>query len=324
MEHAPVSPESQPMSRGGMLIRSLTVALALGLTSLGVYHAYYKSATDQQLSDNRQTISDIASAKSRLQSEFDQSLTRIESLQMENGTLQQQLSEQGAEIESSKKEIRRLLGREKLSAGELAQARSLIQNLQVQVGQMETSLASLKAENQQLADQNQVLTTEKQSLTDELALSQENRKKLEKTIDVASTLNASNISITPMNVKKNGKTKATQSFKKADKIVVQFDLSNRIIQPGTTYLYVMVKGPDGQPLSSGDYFSGPFDTRDEGEKQFTAKFPVTLETNKPKNVSFSFDPENDFVQGDYTIEIYQNGFLIGKGVSSLKKGGLFS
>jgi hypothetical protein len=34
-------------------------------------------------------------------------------------------------------------------------------------------------------------------------------------------------------------------------------------------------------------------------------------------------PESDFQKGDYKIEIYHNGFKIGEGTRTLKKGGLF-
>jgi hypothetical protein len=57
---------------------------------------------------------------------------------------------------------------------------------------------------------------------------------------------------------------------------------------------------------------------------YTAKMPVDLETAKKKNVEFAFTPGTNFVQGNYTIQIYQNGFLIGQGTRELKKGGLFS
>jgi hypothetical protein len=51
---------------------------------------------------------------------------------------------------------------------------------------------------------------------------------------------------------------------------------------------------------------------------------VDLETAKTKNVEFAFAPASHFQQGNYKIQIYQNGFLIGEKTRELKKGGLFS
>jgi hypothetical protein len=40
-------------------------------------------------------------------------------------------------------------------------------------------------------------------------------------------------------------------------------------------------------------------------------------------VSFDWKADKNFQSGDYKIEIYHNGFKIGEGVRSLKKGGIF-
>ena len=106
-----------------------------------------------------------------------------------------------------------------------------------------------------------------------------------------------------------------------DKLLISFDVNNRIAQAGTTDVYVLVIGPDGKPITSG---TETFATREEGEKGFTAKLPVDVETAKKKNVEFAFAPGTAFLQGSYRVQIYQNGFLIGESVQELKKGGLFS
>jgi len=55
---------------------------------------------------------------------------------------------------------------------------------------------------------------------------------LEKTVDVASTFSASNIQVTPVNEKKSGKEKTTTTAKRVDKLVVSFDVENRIAKSG--------------------------------------------------------------------------------------------
>ena len=79
----------------------------------------------------------------------------------------------------------------------------------------------------------------------------------------------------------------------------------------------MVVDPNGKTIET-----GTFTTREEGEKSFTAKLSIDIETNKKKNVEFNFS--GNFEVGNYTIQIYQNGFLIGQKIQTLKKGGLFS
>jgi len=83
-------------------------------------------------------------------------------------------------------------------------------------------------------------------------------------------------------------------------------------------------GPDGKNIIAPSAGSGTFTTREEGDKSFTAKVPVDFQMAQKKNVAFAFTPGSNFQQGNYTIQIYQNGFKIGEGTRELKKGGLFS
>jgi hypothetical protein len=43
-----------------------------------------------------------------------------------------------------------------------------------------------------------------------------------------------------------------------------------------------------------------------------------------QTISVDWKQNSDFETGDYKIEVYNNGFKIGEGIRSLKKGGLFS
>lgn len=301
--------------------KTTIVALALALISTGAYFAYDKSESNHTIKNQQEAITSITAEKSELQTKFDASLTRIDEMTATNNQLTSQLEEKNVEIEKTKSEIRSILHKKNITQSELSKAKVLIEGLNTKVVDMEKTIAQLNEDKRILHEQNVALTTDKENLTNELTVTNAAKTVLEKKVDVASTLNASNISITPLNVKKSGKEKKVMTAKKVDKMVVNFSLSNRIIQPGVTDLYVLVIGPDGKPVSSGNNFSGVFKTREEGDKFFTAKFPVELETAKTKNVSFSFTPEtNDFVQGDYQIKIYQNGFLIGEATSTLKKG----
>lgn len=303
---------------------SIYVAMSLIVVCLGIIFAYDKTNSMKTIDIQKNQIDKITADKSELQSNFDAALVKIETMKTESAGLKQNLDEKNAEIEKSKSEIRSIINKKNITESELNRARLLVKGLNDKVGEMEQTIARLTEDNKLLEEKNTALTADKENLTKELNNTVAVKQDLEKKVDVASTLNVSNISITPLNIKKNGKEKQSTVVKKVDKMLVKFDLCNRIIKTGSTDLYVLVIGPDGKPLSSGNNFSGVFKTREEGDKFFTAKFPVALETAKSKSVAFSFVPETDFVQGDYKIEIYQNGFLIGQGTSSLKKGGLFS
>jgi hypothetical protein len=141
-------------------------------------------------------------------------------------------------------------------------------------------------------------------------------------VSIASTLIAYGITITPIN-ERNGKEKVTTKAKKVDKLVIAFDVDNRIAETGQTEIYVSIIGPDGLPVNVQSLGSGTFTTKDEGEKPFTARIPVDIEAGKKKHVEFAWKQDQDFKRGNYKISIYHNGFKIGEGVRELRKGGLF-
>ena len=295
--------------------------LAAGLIAVSGFLIYAKNQSSQTIQQQETQIAKVSSEKSDVQNSFDASLARLDSMTTLNTSLEGKLADKNNEIAKVKNEIRSILNKKNATASELARAKTLIATLNQKISSLEEDVARLTTENQVLTNDKVVLTQEKEKLNQDLTATTTAKVELEKKVDVASTLNASNIVITPINVKNNGKEKMSTTAKRVDKFVVSFDVQNRIVQSGMTDVYVLVIGPDGQAVNTG---TETFTIRDEGTKPYTAKMSVDLETAKTKNVEFAFIPGSDFKQGNYTVQIYQNGFLIGQGTRELKKGGIFS
>ena len=205
---------------------------------------------------------------------------------------------------------------------ELKRAKSLIAELNDKIGNLESEVARLTGENQQLAASNTVLTSEKQALQSNLQSTTAEKDELSKTVDVGSTFTASNIQIKPINEKNNGKEKETSTARRVDKLVVSFDVENRIAKSGPADMYVIVTGPDGQIVSDPSVGGSLLNTRNNGDIPYSYKTSIDYEQGTRKNVQVPIR-RDDFKTGNYKIEIYQNGFKIAEGVRSLKKGGLF-
>ena len=298
--------------------------LAAALVGVSIYTVTDKNKSGEQIQQQQTQIAKVSDEKSDIQKNFDASLARLDSMSTINKDMESKLTSKNTEITKVKAEIRSILNKKNATAGELAKAKRLIEDLNGKITTMEADVARLTEENKNLSADKVTLTQDKEKLTQDLTVTTTAKEELAKKVDIASTLNASNIRVTPINVKGNGKEKVSSTAKRVDKLLIAFDVDNRIAQPGTTDLFVMITGPDGKVITSEATGSGSFTTREEGEKTFTAKVPVDLETAKRKNVEFGFAPGTSFQQGSYKVQIYQNGFLIGEGTTELKKGGLFS
>lgn len=315
------TPQSQPPRKD---FKNLIIGiLAAGFLGTWGYLLWNNNKQEQISQQQQTTIAKVTDEKGQLQKNFDDALVRLDSLTGTNNKMQTQLNDRQTEIGKLKSQIRGILKKEKLSEEERKKAEGLIKELNDKISNLEQEVARLTQENQQLNTDKTQLTQDKEKLTQDLQTTTTAKQDLEKKVDIASTLNASNIAITPVKDKKNGQEKVTTTAKKVDKLVISFDVSNRIAQTGQTDVYVCITGPDGKPISVPSLGSGSFTSRDEGDKVFTAKVPVDIEAGKTKSVQFAWKQNTPFQIGSYKIEIYHNGFKIGEGTRELKKGGIF-
>ncbi|MGE5105987.1 MAG: hypothetical protein ACM3H8_00455 [Sphingobacteriales bacterium] len=305
--------------------RNLIIGVMVAaLVGMGIYMAFDKTKTSETIQQQQTQIAKVTDDKSEIQKNFDASLARLDAMTETNNGLEKKLTQRSKEIDNYKKQIRGILNKKNATAAELAKAKELIAQLDEKINGLQAEVARLTQENQTLGQEKVVLTQQKEELTQNLAVTTSAKEELAKKVEVASTLNASNFAITPINVKHNGIEKVSTTAKRVDKMMVSFDVENRIAESGQTDLYVVVIGPDGKSVTDQSMGSGTFTTREEGDKAFTTKVPLDYEAAKRKKVEFAWKDINKFQTGNYTIQIYQNGFKIGEGTRELKKGGLFS
>ena len=316
------TPQSQPPRKDS---KNLIIALlAVGILGTWGYFLYDKNKSDKNLAQVQKEYITVDSAKNELDKSYSAALGRLDSLTGYNNELEGKLTDRNSEIKKLRGRIDGLVKKQNLTAKEKEEAKALIAELNEKITGMEQEIERLKTENTQLNTDLNTEKTKTTQLTTDLQTTTTAKQELEQKVDVASTLNASNIAVTPVNEKKGGKEKVTATAKRVDKLVISFDVDNRIVQSGGTDVYVCITSPDGKPVSVEALGSGSFTTREDGEKVFTAKVPVDFEQGKKKHVEFAWKQNSEFQKGNYKIEVYHNGFKIGEAVRELKKGGLFS
>ena len=294
--------------------------LAAGLLGTWAYFLYNKNESDKTIQEKSVAVTQAMTARDSANILYQNTLQRLDALTGENNTLKSQVTDDNSQISKLKNEITSILSKKNASEAEVKRAKALIAQLNQTVANLEAENARLTGENQVLASNNTQLTQEKQVLQTNLQTTTSEKDELAQTVDVASTFSASNIQITPLNEKRGGKEKSTTTAKKVDKLVVSFDVENRVARSGPADLYVIVTGPDGKVIS--DATGNTLSTRQDGDRAYTYKTTVQYEQGTRKSVQIPMRQDH-FQTGDYKIEIYQNGFKIQQGVKTLKKGGLF-
>ncbi|TMI92195.1 MAG: hypothetical protein E6H08_12275 [Bacteroidetes bacterium] len=296
--------------------------LAVALLGSWAYFLMKINRSDKDVLAKTEEGVHYMSQRDSLENLYKFTLDKYDSVTVANNDLSGKLTGKQGEITKLKVEINSILKKKNATSSELARAKTLIEELNTQIETLQAENARLTGENQTLTNEKTQLITEKDTLTANLATTQAEKKVLEETVDVGSTFSASNIAIIPVNEKNGGKEKETTTAKKVDKLVVSFDVENRIAKSGPADMYILVTAPDGKVISK-DATGGTFTTREEGDKTFTSKLTVPYEQGKRQNVQLPL-VQDKFQTGDYKIQVYHNGFKIGEGVRTLKKGGLFS
>jgi hypothetical protein len=307
----------------------LTAGLVIALLGTWAYIIWDKSKHRETIQQKDLVITNTSSQRDQLQKDLEEATMRYDIIKTNNADMvhskDSTIAKRDRDIAEKRNKIQQLLSKVNATEEELAQAKGLIASLNGDImgykGQVET-----------LQNEKLVLTQEKNIVIQERDKVQKNYDSAtnvilqkEKVIDVASTLHASNFSILGINDKGNGREKETTVAKRVDKLRISFDIDeNRVVQSGTKDLYVCITGPDGRPLAVEALGSGKFSTRDGEQKYFTQKIDVNYTQGQRQTLSIDWSQNTEFETGDYKIEVYNNGFKIGEGIRSLKKGGLFS
>ena len=318
------TPPSAPQPKKSDWRTFLSIGLVIALLGTWGYIIWDKSKTKEMIQQKDTQYASVITEKDTLQSLLDEATMRYDLLKTTNAKKDSTITSKDREIAEKKARIQSLLSKQNATKAELAEAKRLIASLNTDIEGYKQQIEVLKGQNQQLTVEKEAVTQEKIAVEKNLESANSTIKEREQTIDVGSTLHASNFNILGVNEKKSGKEKETTTAKKVDKLRITFDLDeNRIATSGSKDLYVSITAPDGKPVAVEALGSGKFTTRDGQEKFFTHKVVINYTQGEKQTVSFDWKQNTNFATGAYKIEVFHNGFKIGEGVRTFKKGGLF-
>ena len=294
---------------------SMSSKITIGVLVLVIIGSwiYFNSSKVDIITTYDNKIAVIDSAKAKIQAEFIEVSAKADSLTNQNTTLQGDLLDKSNQIQKLKSNISTILRKQNATDAELAEAKTLIADLNGKVTNLFADLSKAQAENKDLTAKNEVLNTTNTTLNTNLSATQKEKERLQ---DIGSTLHASNFSIQALRVKDDGTERKTTNTKRANTIRLSFQIDrNKITPTGAQELFVSITGPDGKAFSE----VGKINTREDGAKAYSNKLSVQYEQNK--DLPVSYDIKNiSFTEGDYLVEIYHNGFKIGEGKTKLTKG----
>jgi prefoldin subunit 5 len=291
------------------------LALIGALLASNIYLFFNRSQAVKEKESAVENYVMADSSRAQIENEYNAALARLDEMTGKNAKLDSLLKTKGSELADYKEQIERVLRDKNATKSQLAEARRKIEELN-------GSLEGYVRQIEQLQGEKIALTKERNDLKNVNDTLNNQNTGLRKQVEVGSVLHASNIKIAPINEKNFfGKREAeTGKAKKVDFLRVSFDLdANRLTEAGNQDLVISISDPNSAPLTVEALGSGTFTTSDGEQKFYTMKKSVDYQTNEStKNVVVDWKQNADYKKGNYKVEIYHRGYLIGKDVIALK------
>jgi len=313
------------------LLALATVAI-IALLGLSAFLIYTKVNQDKLIKKQSAELIEETRLKADLEKEYYQALSDLEEMRGNNSELNAMIETQKTELKKQRDRIESLIK----SAKELERAKEEIAKLRTYV----TEVEKLKKENASLQESNSALSGERDELVlmvqqerlskEELAaqtstLSTEKEKlqaekdMLAGKVNVASSIKVDEISANGYKVKGSGKETDAKKANTIDGIKVCFKTrANEVTPAGKEKFYLRVINPHGEVMAIQDLGSGKMNLGNSPETiQFTQYVEIDY-ANQPVPGCINWQPGIAFETGNYEVEIYNKGFMSGKGSFVLK------
>lgn len=297
----------QNESRNKKLLIGVIAALLL-IVSVALYFVYSGHKDNNDLTVEKTTLD---STFKNLSDTLDVRRAEIEQITAKNIKLDSNLASSQAMIENEKKQIAGLLGKVKMTKGELAEAKGLIVQYEASISELQKKVVELSAQNQQLTQDNQKLSSDLNSEKQTTSQLNEQNKGLSKKVEVGSLLNLAKVDVDGVKQRQNGKETTVKNAKAAESLRISFETgSNKVLTAGPLALYVRVINPKGETIS--DQGSGNLQMAESNTQvQYSKK--ADIEWNQANKKVIVYWKQHISTPGTYKVEIYQSGYLIGKG-----------
>lgn len=174
----------------------------------------------------------------------------------------------------------------------------------------DSEIEELEAINEQLLSENTGLKQERNQLNRSINELNETKEELEGKVAVASRLKAENIKV--FAVAKNGKEReGSFRSRQINNIKVDFNIAQNNVAPiESKEIFVQVTDPNNQIIFDIAKGSGTL-MIDNKETFYTASQTIIFD-NTQQSLTYTYDKESEYIKGQYTVEVFTDGYSMGK------------
>lgn len=305
------------MDKNKKIILYAAIGIFAVLAALVVVLIVQNASHEKAVSTAMEQADSLRLANDRLQltNEFNQlnaefSQYEDQQIYLKNDSLVQQYNEARSKVDDLLSQLSKEKKANNANRARIKQLEAEIATLKGIVKHYLEEIKRLGEENEGLKRELEQATQRNQALASENATTRQSNEKLTQTVQLARKLNITGLSLNAY----NRKDKNEKNITKAKKLGVSFTVSpNNTAAPGMKDFYIRIVSPEGTQLGGGSSFSF-----DGATLQATAHRKVEY-ANQELPVSIYWDVNTTLTPGDYTVEVFCDGYRLASRRFTMKK-----
>lgn len=285
-------------SKAGFIIAFLSIIVLV--QGVKIYLDFKDKA---EITEQKATVEeDLAGTMQRLkeiQTELDQKITEIQKL---GGNI--------ADLQKAKGEVDAQLKRNVTKSSKaIKELKDRVQGYEELLKIKDEEIEKLKSVNKELYTENKQLKTQKNVLNDSINRLATKKDELASKVAIASQLKVENVSVLAVNSK--GKERESPfKNRQLTKLKVEFNLAENKVAPiEGKKIIIRVIDENGQVIFDVAKGSGTFMLNNK-EEFYTAQQEILFDNTRQK-LTFFYTKGSDYASGNYSVEIYADGYRMG-------------
>lgn len=265
-----------------------------------------KAEVRQELAVKEEDLGETMARLNEIKVELDDKIKQIEKL----GGDVAELEKARAEVEVELKSVRK---RNEKAVREL---KDRVEGYEELLLLKDEEIERLQSVNKELLGENKNLKTKQNVLNDSINRLAKNKEDLQSKVNIASQLKAENVSVLALNSKGKERESPFRN-RQIEKLKVEFNIAENKVAPiEGKKIMIRVVDENGQAIFDVEKGSGTFMV--EGREEFYTAAQEILFDNTKQKLSFVYEKGSDYASGNYTVEIFTDGYKMGTAQFSVK------
>ena len=317
-------------------LSAMAIIAIIALIGLNGYQWFSNSQLKTQNIRQETELVELEKVQAELEQDYTAALEGLEDMRSDNNELNSLIESQKVELKSQKDKINNLIWTKR----ELTKAKDEIANMNSQAAQYVAELAKLRDENTNLMASNTQLKQQNSSLNTQYLNEQTAKKEIEAAravlavekerlakknevldtkVDMANAIKINFMKVQGYQLKDNGKKKKKSRAKNINLIEVCFTTETNLVTPsGPKEFQIRLIDPVGETVAREDMGSGVLTNKlDNTQVRYTSTGIIEY-NNEDTEGCILWKVNDRLPKGMYDVEIYNNGFKVGKGNYKMK------